>query len=155
MHCYICFLFTGTSYVRYAHTDIRVPDFSEYRHSSTLDPNKPASESSVDRRMYSYMLVGAGGMATAYIAKTLVTEFVSTMSASADVLAMAKIEIKLNEIPEVCDDQCSRCYPRVLEIRTINLLPKELSPAESYLPNWLLTNHEQLVLKTANFAISM
>ena len=48
------------------------------------------------------MMVGAGGVAAAYIAKTMVTDFVSSMSASADVLAMAKIEIKLSEIPEVC-----------------------------------------------------
>merc|ERR1711962_144751 len=90
----------GPGYVRYAHTDIQVPDFSEYRHSDTLDPNKPANQSSENRKAYSYMLVGGGGIAAAYVAKTLVTEFVSTMSASADVLAMAKIEIKLGEIPE-------------------------------------------------------
>lgn len=35
-----------------------------------------------------------------YTAKTVVTQFVSSMSASADVLALAKIEIKLSEIPE-------------------------------------------------------
>lgn len=39
-------------------------------------------------------------MAGAYAAKTVVTEFISSMSASADVLAMAKIEIKLADIPE-------------------------------------------------------
>ncbi|XP_033626259.1 cytochrome b-c1 complex subunit Rieske, mitochondrial-like [Asterias rubens] len=89
-----------SSYVRYAHTDIRVPDFSEYRNEGSLDPNKPSSETSMDRRAYSYMMVGAGGVAAAYIAKTMVTDFVSSMSASADVLAMAKIEIKLSEIPE-------------------------------------------------------
>lgn len=36
----------------------------------------------------------------AYGAKVLVTDFISSMSASADVLALAKIEIKLAEIPE-------------------------------------------------------
>lgn len=40
-------------------------------------------------------------MAAAYAAKNIVTEFISTMAASADVLAMAKIEIKLSDIPEV------------------------------------------------------
>lgn len=35
-----------------------------------------------------------------YSAKTVVTELVSYLSASADVLAMAKIEVKLSEIPE-------------------------------------------------------
>jgi ubiquinol-cytochrome c reductase iron-sulfur subunit len=37
---------------------------------------------------------------SAYAAKVLVTDFISSMSATADVLALAKIEIKLNEIPE-------------------------------------------------------
>lgn len=39
-------------------------------------------------------------MATAYGAKSVVHQFVGSMSASADVLAMAKIEIKLSDIPE-------------------------------------------------------
>ena len=39
-------------------------------------------------------------MTAAYTAKTMVTEFVSSLSASADVLALAKIEIKLADIPE-------------------------------------------------------
>lgn len=39
-------------------------------------------------------------VAAAYSAKYLVTAFISSMSASADVLALAKIEIKLGDIPE-------------------------------------------------------
>lgn len=39
-------------------------------------------------------------MASAYAAKNVVTQFISSMSASADVLAMSKIEIKLSDIPE-------------------------------------------------------
>jgi ubiquinol-cytochrome c reductase iron-sulfur subunit len=39
-------------------------------------------------------------MAAAYSAKAVVSQFISSMSASADVLALAKIEIKLNDIPE-------------------------------------------------------
>ncbi len=35
-----------------------------------------------------------------YAAQSTVKAFVSSMSASADVLAMAKIEIKLGDIPE-------------------------------------------------------
>lgn len=35
-----------------------------------------------------------------YTAKSVVTQFVSSMSASADVLALAKIEIKLDDVPE-------------------------------------------------------
>lgn len=37
---------------------------------------------------------------TAYAAKSVVTQFISSMSATADVLALAKIEIKLGDIPE-------------------------------------------------------
>lgn len=42
----------------------------------------------------------AGCLGGAYAAKSIVTQFVSSMAAAADVLALAKIEIKLNEIPE-------------------------------------------------------
>lgn len=45
-------------------------------------------------------VAAAGAMGATYCAKTLVTQFVMTLSASADVLALAKIEIKLSEIPE-------------------------------------------------------
>ena len=41
-----------------------------------------------------------GTVTAAYATKAVVSEFVSSLSASADVLAMAKIEIKLNDIPE-------------------------------------------------------
>lgn len=46
------------------------------------------------------MIIVATTAATAYGAKALVTQFISSMSASADVLALAKIEIKLSDIPE-------------------------------------------------------
>lgn len=45
-------------------------------------------------------MILATTVATAYGAKVLVSDFIGSMSASADVLALAKIEIKLNEIPE-------------------------------------------------------
>lgn len=45
-------------------------------------------------------MVAAGAVPTVYAAKSIVTSFVSSMSATADVLAMAKIEVKLSDIPE-------------------------------------------------------
>lgn len=39
-------------------------------------------------------------MATAYGAKAIVRDIVANVAPSADVLALAKIEVKLNEIPE-------------------------------------------------------
>lgn len=42
----------------------------------------------------------AGAVPATYASKVLVQEFVLSMSASADVLALAKVEIKLSDIPE-------------------------------------------------------
>lgn len=86
--------------LRWAHTDISVPDFTDYRRDSTKSPNVPASESDDSRKNFSYVLTGGLAVAGAYGAKGVVTQFVSSMSASADVLALAKIEVKLAEIPE-------------------------------------------------------
>jgi ubiquinol-cytochrome c reductase iron-sulfur subunit len=46
------------------------------------------------------MLVVAAAVPGTYFTKTVVQQFLSTMSASADVLALAKIEVKLDQIPE-------------------------------------------------------
>uniref|UniRef100_A0A3P9KK30 Cytochrome b-c1 complex subunit Rieske, mitochondrial n=1 Tax=Oryzias latipes TaxID=8090 RepID=A0A3P9KK30_ORYLA len=85
---------------RLAHTDIKIPDFSDYRRPEVLDPNKSSQESSEARRAFSYLLTGATTVVGVYAAKTVVTQFVSSMSASADVLALSQIEIKLGDIPE-------------------------------------------------------
>uniref|UniRef100_A0A3Q3M9U8 Ubiquinol-cytochrome c reductase, Rieske iron-sulfur polypeptide 1 n=1 Tax=Labrus bergylta TaxID=56723 RepID=A0A3Q3M9U8_9LABR len=90
----------GSAGVRFAHTDVRVPDFSDYRRPEVLDPNKSSQDSSESRRTFSYLVTGASTVVAVYTAKTVVTQFVSSMSASADVLALSKIEIKLGDIPE-------------------------------------------------------
>lgn len=92
--------FTVGAQIRMVHTDIKVPDFSEYRRKSTMDPTKPTRESETSNKMHTYLILGAGGLGTTYAAKSLVTQFVMSLSASADVLAMAKIEVKLSDIPE-------------------------------------------------------
>ncbi|KAL6862860.1 ubiquinol--cytochrome-c reductase catalytic subunit rip1 [Amphichorda felina] len=67
-----------------------VPDFGKY--AST---NNPASN-----KLFQYFMVGGLGAITAAGAKSTVQEFLVNMSASADVLAMAKVEVDLNAIPE-------------------------------------------------------
>ncbi|KAH8377006.1 hypothetical protein KR093_002695 [Drosophila rubida] len=84
---------------RQGHTDLQVPDFTPYRRESVKDACR-RTQSTEERKAFSYLLVGAGAVGGAYAAKGLVTAFVSSMSATADVLAMAKIEIKLADIPE-------------------------------------------------------
>ncbi|XP_018321328.1 cytochrome b-c1 complex subunit Rieske, mitochondrial-like [Agrilus planipennis] len=86
--------------VRLAHTDITVPDFSNYRRKETLNPNQKSAETLDARQSYTYLIAGAGALGATYSAKSLVTYLLSSMSASKDVLALAKIEIKLSEIPE-------------------------------------------------------
>lgn len=105
--------------VRYAHTDLAAPDFSAYRRDSTKNENRK-NNTAADRNAFTYMMVGgkfhwstklfikinnisiftATSVGTAYAAKAVVHQFISSMSASADVLALAKIEIKLSDIPE-------------------------------------------------------
>ena len=46
------------------------------------------------------MTSAGAGVAGAYAATNVVNTFIHSMSASADVLALAKIEIDLNEVPE-------------------------------------------------------
>uniref|UniRef100_A0A069DQS1 Cytochrome b-c1 complex subunit Rieske, mitochondrial n=1 Tax=Panstrongylus megistus TaxID=65343 RepID=A0A069DQS1_9HEMI len=89
-----------TTQVRYAHTDLTVPDFSDYRRNSVKDPSAQTRDSEDARKSFTYLVVGGGAVASAYAAKTVVTQFVTSMSASADVLALAKIEVKLGDIPE-------------------------------------------------------
>ncbi|KAK3987204.1 putative mitochondrial precursor of cytochrome b-c1 complex subunit Rieske [Cladorrhinum sp. PSN332] len=67
----------------------KVPDFSKYL------GGKPGSNA-----LFSYFMVGTLGAITAGGAKSTVQEFLVNMSASADVLAMAKVEVDLAAIPE-------------------------------------------------------
>jgi ubiquinol-cytochrome c reductase iron-sulfur subunit len=67
----------------------QVPDFSHYRANNT-DNN----------RALSYFMVGSMGLLSASVAKSSVSEFLQTMAASADVLALAKAEVELSSIPE-------------------------------------------------------
>lgn len=90
---------TTTTQVRGAHTDLQVPDFTPYRRDSVQRATRK-NDTNEARKAFSYMLVGATTVGTAYAAKSIVTQLVSSMSATADVLAMAKIEIKLDDIPE-------------------------------------------------------
>jgi ubiquinol-cytochrome c reductase iron-sulfur subunit len=91
---------SGRTQMRFAHTDIKIPDFTAYRREAVKDGDKSSEPSSASRKAFSYMIVAGGAIPATYAAKAIVGEFVSTMSASADVLALAKIEVNLSEIPE-------------------------------------------------------
>jgi len=86
--------------VRGLHSDMEVPDFSYYRRTGTKDTSAKSEEGRAQRLGYSYLMTGALGVTGAYAATSTVNSFISSLSASADVLAMAKIEINLADIPE-------------------------------------------------------
>ncbi|KAK9470471.1 Rieske [2Fe-2S] iron-sulfur domain-containing protein [Dipodascopsis tothii] len=69
----------------------KVPDFSKYTKKNKGDDSS---------RAFSYFVVGTFGAVTTYGAKALVQDFLSNMAASADVLALAKVEVGLASIPE-------------------------------------------------------
>ncbi|KAJ9075025.1 ubiquinol--cytochrome-c reductase catalytic subunit rip1 [Entomophthora muscae] len=68
----------------------KIPDFSAYRKLSGDFTN----------RTFTYFMVGTTGVLTAASAKITVQDFLANMAASADVLALAKVEVDMNAIPE-------------------------------------------------------
>merc|ERR1712230_89809 len=73
-----------------SHQDTTViPSFKKYR-----------AGSEASNKMFSYFMVGAFGGLSALGAKDTVQNFLVNMSASADVLAQAKVEVDLGAIPE-------------------------------------------------------
>jgi len=90
----------STNQVRCAHTDVRVPDFSDYRRDSTKNTTARGETTVAERNTFTYIVSGAATVAGLYSAKTVVGKFVGYLSASADVLALAKIEVKLGDVPE-------------------------------------------------------
>lgn len=50
----------STASVRYAHTDVRVPDFSDYRRTATKEPTSRNKESLPARQSFTYLISGAG-----------------------------------------------------------------------------------------------
>lgn len=44
--------------VRFAHSDISVPDFSAYRRKETQDPTSRAAENADGRQSFSYLVAG-------------------------------------------------------------------------------------------------
>ncbi|VDK45413.1 unnamed protein product [Anisakis simplex] len=89
-----------TSY-RYAHTDVRFPNFDDLRPSATLDATTEARETEDERRATPVAVYyGVGGMMAMMVAKEAVQTFVSYKAMAADQRALASIEIKLSDIPE-------------------------------------------------------
>lgn len=83
-----------------SHHDMEVPDFSAYRRSGTQDTTgKNSKATEAGRKSFSYLMTGTTGVIGVYCATSTVNLFINSLSATRDVLAMAKIEIKTSDIP--------------------------------------------------------
>lgn len=87
-----------TSQIRYAHTDVKIPDFGDYR--VYRDPSQKVREHFGDVRVPQYVALGVMGSVTLAGAKYAVSSFIDSMNASADVISASRVEVKLGEIPE-------------------------------------------------------
>ncbi|EGD82354.1 Rieske iron sulfur protein [Salpingoeca rosetta] len=88
-------VFGCSTQVRFAH--IETPSFDNYKRD---DSGKDLREADYSRRAFTYLLGAGGAVASIHLAKSMVQDFLDTMSASADVLALAKMEVDLSAIPE-------------------------------------------------------
>jgi len=75
---------------RFAHTDVGSPNYEHYRRNGSYEGG----------RAFTYVMSGAGAVVGATAAKNVVNGLIYSMSASADVLALAKVEVDLAAIPE-------------------------------------------------------
>ncbi|KAL1981117.1 hypothetical protein VTN96DRAFT_3051 [Rasamsonia emersonii] len=73
-----------------ANSTLKIPSFSKYA----------AKSSATTSKVFSYFVAGSMGLVSAVGAKATVQDFLVNMSASADVLAQAKVEVALSSIPE-------------------------------------------------------
>ncbi|XP_022905713.1 cytochrome b-c1 complex subunit Rieske, mitochondrial-like [Onthophagus taurus] len=85
---------------RMAHTDFKPPNYDDIRRDSVKCPDVKSSASADARRFTSAAVTLVATLGALYGAKSVMRHFIMSMSASKEVLAMSKIEIKLGEIPE-------------------------------------------------------
>ncbi|XP_052817254.1 cytochrome b-c1 complex subunit Rieske, mitochondrial-like [Mya arenaria] len=90
---------TGPAQVRYSHTDIRVPKLDDYRRPSNVS-NTDKNEGGPQAKTFTYIFAGGFGAAGALLGKDVVNGVISYISAAKDIVALAKIEIGLSDIPE-------------------------------------------------------
>ncbi|KAI0215280.1 Cytochrome b-c1 complex subunit Rieske, mitochondrial [Lamellibrachia satsuma] len=94
--------FVGNRFYSKTHHDMPFPhkSFTEERRDSTKSLTKPINDSETGRKLFTYLVVTAALIPANYGTKATVLQYVYNMTAAADVLAMARIEVNLSDIPE-------------------------------------------------------
>ncbi|XP_013184817.2 cytochrome b-c1 complex subunit Rieske, mitochondrial-like [Amyelois transitella] len=80
------------------HRDLNFPNFDDYRKDDYVDVRRTSWGSGDGKPGYSYVVSFFGLLGATYATKTVLTHFVSYMSAAADVLALASIEVDLSKV---------------------------------------------------------
>uniref|UniRef100_A0A915E979 Rieske domain-containing protein n=1 Tax=Ditylenchus dipsaci TaxID=166011 RepID=A0A915E979_9BILA len=138
---------------RHSSTDVTFPNFDAYRHDSTKDPTKPASESEDERRVIPNGIVyGVGGMMAIYFGSNVLNTVAVYKSMAADQKALANIEIDLSEIPEGKSKTFEwrgkpifvshRTQKQIEEVRAVNvseLRHPETDESRTKKPEWMIS----------------
>lgn len=98
-----CNIFTGSMSVRYAHSDLQVPDFTDYRLAPSQGKenfHQRERERKIERKSFYYTVTAGIGVGGVYLAKTVVDGVVRYIGPSADVLALGATEVAMDAIPE-------------------------------------------------------
>ncbi|KAJ3625390.1 hypothetical protein Zmor_004248 [Zophobas morio] len=82
--------------IRFAHTDLEPPSFDCYRRGTGRDYRGEYQKS----RVFTYLMTGGAAIAGSISAKNIVHSLVGYMAPSEDVLALAKVEVGIKDIPE-------------------------------------------------------
>jgi len=96
-------ILTGSMSVRFAHTDLQVPDLTSYK----LAPSQGREnfhnrerERKRERKSFLYTVTAGCGVGGVYCAKTAVDGVIRYIGPSADVLALGATEVPMEGIPE-------------------------------------------------------
>lgn len=98
-----CNIFTGSMSVRYAHSDLQVPDFTDYRLTSSQGRegfHQRERERKIERKSFYYTVTAGIGVGGVYVAKSVVDGVIRYIGPSADVLALGATEVPMDAIPE-------------------------------------------------------
>ena len=83
---YSSFSVAAPAQVRFAHTDIQVPDFSAYRRDGTKDNHASSASSASSRRAFTYLFVG--GMPYLFV-----RHMINEIAKGTDIAAHIKVEL--------------------------------------------------------------
>ena len=88
--CLICLLFVGATQIRAAHLD--VPNFDAVKRDTPKDKDADYS-----RRAFTYLIGAGGAIASAHLAKSIVQDFLDTMSASV-IFLRARLKSRISNV---------------------------------------------------------